>query len=62
MRAVEIAEPEVVEPEVVLLSQPIGASRSSKPNRENDFQLLLFLARGDGFSLIYVRLPSSCSS
>jgi len=46
MRAVEIAEPEVVEPEVVLLSQPIGAfTILPNPIAKTIFQLLLFLAR-----------------
>src|ERR1035441_3328100 len=54
MRAVEIAEPNVVESEIVLLSQACGAfTIFPNPISKAILQLLLLFARGHCFRLIY---------
>src|SRR5260370_35722720 len=54
MRAIEIAEPKVVKPEVVLLSQPRRAfAIFPNPIAKAILQLLLFLSGGNCFRLIY---------
>ena len=58
MRTVEIPEPDVVEPEVVLLRQPRGAlAIFPNPIAKAIFQLLLLLSGGDGLRLVHGAAP-----
>src|SRR5579863_9623620 len=58
MRAVEIAEPDVVEPEVILLREPRSAfAIFPNPIAKAILQQLLFLSSGNRLRLIYDTVP-----
>ncbi len=54
MRTIEIAQTDIIEAEVVLLSEPLGSlAIFPNPIAKAILQLLLLLPRGNSFRLIY---------